>query len=190
MVEAADLTGWLDYDRDRLPSLDNAERITYFEKRVRLVTLNPLRRILAHEIFLPHEPDPTSAVLIFGVSICCAINSRRFHAFLRRYMSREFETHTVGVLTYGEALWAHFRNGIAHGYSVCHGGFEGHPTEPYFKTCRIAGHDSLKINPTLFFDDFRTGFERYVAELRGVAFTDPLFLNFGKVFEGVFIQGD
>jgi hypothetical protein len=42
IVKAADLTGWLDYDRNSLPSLDNGERIAYFEKRVRLVTLNPL----------------------------------------------------------------------------------------------------------------------------------------------------
>jgi hypothetical protein len=144
-------------------------------------------------------------VLIFGVSVCCAIeatgkfltgdtgrtrNARRFHAFLRRYMASEFETHKVGALTYGEALWFHFRNGIAHGYAVSHGGFEGFPTEPYFRTLRIAGHDSLKINPTLFFDDFRTGFGRYLADLRGVAFTDPLFLNFDKAFESVFVRGD
>ena len=47
-----DLSGWLDYDRDKLPSLSPAERIDYFEKRVRKVAVNPLRRILTTEIIV------------------------------------------------------------------------------------------------------------------------------------------
>jgi hypothetical protein len=39
------LTGWVDYDRPQLPSLNAAERIDYFEKRVRLVVINPLERM-------------------------------------------------------------------------------------------------------------------------------------------------
>jgi hypothetical protein len=39
----ADLTGWLDCDRADLAALDSGERIDYFEKRVRLVAVRPLR---------------------------------------------------------------------------------------------------------------------------------------------------
>ena len=44
-----ELTGWLDYDRDKLRALSPTERVDYFEKRVRKVAVNPLRRILAPE---------------------------------------------------------------------------------------------------------------------------------------------
>jgi hypothetical protein len=68
-----DLRGWLDYDRQHLPALSPDERIDYFEKRVRLVAVNPLRRILATEIIV--EGEESSALLIFGVSLCCAIEA-------------------------------------------------------------------------------------------------------------------
>ncbi len=46
------LRGWIDYERRFLPALSPAERIDYFEKRVRLVAINPLRRILNKEIIV------------------------------------------------------------------------------------------------------------------------------------------
>jgi hypothetical protein len=73
------LTGWVDYDRPRLPALGPDERIGYFEKRTRRVALNPLRRILQSEI-LPKDAagnaiEDSSALLIFGVAVCCSIES-------------------------------------------------------------------------------------------------------------------
>jgi hypothetical protein len=117
-----DLRGWIDYDRQYLPSLKPAERTDYFKKRVRLVFINPLARILETEILV----EGSSALLICGVSLCCTIeatgkvltggrngNATRFHAFLDRYMSSVYAMKTIGGLTYGEALWLHFRNGLA-----------------------------------------------------------------------------
>lgn len=199
-----DLRGWLDYDRDRLPALSPGERIDYFEKRVRKVAVNPLRRILTTEIVV--EGEDSSALLIFGVSVCCAIeatgkfltgglrgkgaNEKRFHAFLDGYMSAEFHSKTVGGLTYGEALWRHFRNGLAHGFAVCHGGFEGTARQPYFDVRRISGYECLEVNPTLFFNDYAAGFERYLADLRGAGVSDTLSVDFNSVFEKVFIRGE
>jgi hypothetical protein len=198
------LTGWVDYDRSYLAGLNPAERIDYFERRVRLVVINPLRRILATEILLPVS-EHSSAVLIFGVALCCAIeatgkfltggkggrdkNWKRFNTFVHHYMSSEFQTKKIGSMTYAKALWVHFRNGLAHGFVVRHGGFEGAATEPYFLTRKIAGTDSLEVNPTRFLDDYMKGFERYLANLRAAVPTGRLFVDFNDVFEAVFVKG-
>lgn len=198
-MDVSDLRGWIDYDRDRLPPLSADQRIDYFEKRVRLVVVNPLRRILDTEIMIPES----SALLIFGVSLCCAIeatgkfvnggrgrNHERFKSFLRRYMWEGFHKRTINGMTYGDALWKHFRNGLAHGFVVCHGGFEGAATEPYSKVRIIAGHRSLDINPTRLYDDYVAGFERYLTELRGAARSSRRRRNFNSVFIKVFIRGE
>lgn len=114
------LTGWLDYDRPFLHLLEPNERIDYFEKRVRLVVVNPLARILDNEI---HVALDSSALLIFGVAICSAIeatgklqtgclekrgrdiNKKRFHAFLKHYMASEYETEKLDSKSYGDMLF-------------------------------------------------------------------------------------
>lgn len=191
------LSGWIDYDRDKLPALTGEQRIDYFEWRVRQVVLNPLERILETEI----TPANSSAVLIFGVALCCAIeatgkfitggrdkNGERFKEFLDT-MDPAWGGPLSGTDTFGDALWKHFRNGLAHGFAVCHGGFEGDPGEPYFRTVLIGGVESLKVNPSLFFDDYAVAFENYLEQLRTRKVGDPLLTNFNTVFEDVFVKG-
>ena len=199
-MDVADLRGWLDYDRDKLPALMPPQEVDYFEKRVRLVAINPLRRILATEI----TPTPdSSALLIFGVSLCCVIeaagkfltggrggNQERFTAFVNQYMVADFQAVNIGGKRNVETVWKHFRNGLAHGFAVCHGGFEGEPSEPYFKVATVSGQLCLKLNPTRFFEDFVAGFERYLADLRAASLGDPLRKDFDLVFEDVFIRGN
>jgi hypothetical protein len=193
------MKGFLDYDRGGLPALSQAQRVDYFEKRVRLVALTPMRRLLKTEIIVVDS----SAILIFGVSVCCAIeatgkflsggslgNADRFRAFLDCYMSPEFRTKIAGGPTYGDLLWKHFRNGLAHGFSVRHRGFEGNPGEPYFKVTKIAGHACLEINPSALLDDFEQGFERFLADLRKAAPGARIEKNFNAVFKSVFIKGN
>ncbi len=48
-------------------------------------------------------------------------------AFLARYMHPDFQQKKLGADTYGDVLRKHFRNGLAHGFAVSHGGFEGAP---------------------------------------------------------------
>lgn len=193
------LTGWLDYDRSTLPQLLPLDRVEYFERRVRRLAINPLGRIVDNEIQV--APD-SSALLVFGVSICCAIeacgkfllggrggNAARFQGFLDRYMASEFQSRRLGSDTYGECLWRHFRNGLAHGFAVRHGGFERNRGQAYFVTKRIANHETLSVNPYLLYDDFSAGFGTYVAELRKAVPRGTVFRDFDHVFETVFIEG-
>jgi hypothetical protein len=147
-------------------------------------------------------PD-SSALLIFGVSLCCAIeaagkfltggsgsNQQRFIAFVDRYMAPDFQVVSIGGARNVEMVWKHFRNGLTHGFAVRHGGFEGHPTDPYFRVATVYGQQCLELNPTRFFDDFYAGFERYLADLRAAGPGDTLRLNFDSVFKDVFIHGN
>jgi hypothetical protein len=199
-VRVSELTGWVDYDRDKLGGLTGDQRIEYFEKRVRLVLISPLRRILATEIVVREEPS--SALLIFAVSLCCAIeaigkyitgggvtNRVRFEAFLHGYMSASFQDQMIAGTTNGAALWEHFRNGLAHGFAVRHGGFEGEPHGPYFQVKMIAGYECLEINPTLFLQDFIAGFESYLDQLRAAQPASPLRTQFDRVFQDVMVAG-
>lgn len=197
------LTGWIDYDRPHLASLSASERIDYFEKRTRLVSLNPLNRLLLHEV---HPKDASgndvpdsSALLILGVAACCSIeslgkfvnggtggNHDRFKAFLHAYMHNDYQAKSISADNYGQILWKSFRNGLAHGFAVCHGGYEGNAGDPYFTI--KAG--ALEINPTLLLDDLQTGFNNYLSALRAVPTTDTKYVNFDHVFCDVFINGN
>lgn len=198
----ATLTGWIDYDRPSLPALGRGDRIDYLERRTRLVALNPLRRILQSEI-LPKDTAgnliaDSSALLIFGVAVCCSIeslgkfvnggagnNQDRFKAFLHNYMSPSFRLEKLAGKTYGEILWRYFRNGLAHGFAVCHGGYEGSVGGPYFRPSGTM----LEINPTSLLEDLYGGFDKYMKDLRSAPDADPIYKNFDTVFTSVFING-
>jgi len=197
------LTGWVDYDRPFLPALGRTGRIDYFETRTRLVALNPLHRILQREI-LPRDAagnriEDSSALLIFGIAICCSIealgkfvnggargNQRRFEAFLHSYMNPGFQTEELAGNTYGEMLWRYFRNGLAHGFAVCHGGYEGNADEPYFRP----RDGVLTINPASLLEDLCCGFDRYLGDLRSASDADQLYQKFNAVFTSVFVNGE
>lgn len=198
MTTPTGLTGWIDYDRPNLKGLPLIDRIDYFERRVRLVLINPLKRILDTEI---HAEKDSSALLIFGVSLSCAIeasgkflsggglgNGARFKRFVEDYMNPDFYLLTLNGQTYGDILWVSFRNGLAHGFAVCHGGFEERGT--YFDIKSSAGVDTLIISPFKLYDDYVAGFEKYLAALRASGPGDALYDNFDAVFTSVFVQGN
>lgn len=202
MMLRKELTGWIDKDRPLLPALDADERVDYFEKRVRQVVINPVERLLGplrQEI--DGRPD-SSALLVVGVAICCSIeaagkfvtgsrgkNWEKFAAFRDRYMSPDYGLARIQGESYGDILWKYFRNGIAHGFVVCHGGFDGNGGA-YFKEEEIAGRPSLLINPDKLFADFREGFDRYLGDLRsGLPQHQALRDNFDRAFRKVFVEG-
>lgn len=192
------LTGWIDYDRPHLGLLSPEERIGYFEKRVTLVAIRPLERILATEILVPDS----SALLIYGVAICCIIeatgkfltgakggNRDRFEAFLHKYMDPAYKSNFLRSDSYGTVLWLHFRNGLAHGFAVCHGGFERDRGQAYFDVKQVAGVACLSVNPSALYDDFVQGFGRYLSDLRASQPGGQLFSDFDAVFKEVFVLG-
>lgn len=190
------LTGWLDYDRPRLANLSSRQRVLYFRKRLSIVLLPALG-----DLYRGIRPGPQpSPLLVFATAVCCSMeafgkfknggsghNCTRFNAFVDAYMHSDYSTRTVGGKTYKEILWKHYRNGLAHGFAVSHGGFEVFPG--YFQVRRIAGHDALMINPEHFYRDFRSGVAKYLRELKSAGPSDPIRLNFDKVFKAVFIDG-
>jgi hypothetical protein len=190
---------WVDYDRPQLPLLTLNERIDYFEKRVRMVLVNPLIRMVKNNE-IAGQPD-SSALLILAVSLCCGIeatgkflsggrggNRDRFEAFVRRYMSGEFYTGSLNGMNYAEIFWKNFRNGLAHGFTVTHGGFEGQPG--LFMIQRHPGYDVLEVNPNLFLADFEVGFSKYLSDLRAATAGEAILNDFDSVFTDVFINGN
>ena len=189
------LTGWIDCDRNKLAGLNPHERVLYFRKRLHLVLLKTLENLFAS------IGDKHSPMLIFGTTICCSIealgkfynggvgqNHQRFYAFVDKYLHGDFSAKSAGSVKYKEALWKHYRNGLAHGFAVCHGGFEG--IAGYFEVRTICGHASLMINPEYLYRDFRSGVAKYLHDLRIAASADQIRLNFNQVFTDVFINGN
>ena len=200
----AGLTGWVDYDRSTLVSLPLDERIEWFNYRVRLVVINPLKKILETQILGSQD---SSALLIAGVSLLSAIdatgmfitgikdsagkkvqNNVRFKRFIAEYMSDELRNGTMGPTPLPTVLWEHFRNGLTHGFAVRHGGFEGNPGQPYFDIKGSSTQPYLSVNPSRLYEDFVGGFGRYISDLRTVA--HPRRVTFEGVFEAVFIRGE
>jgi len=174
-------------------------KILYFRKRLRITLTTPLDDL--YNDALTKSPD-YSALLLWGTSTCCAIealgkfrsggiagNANRFYVFVDTYMDPRYGTDYVGGLLYKEALWKHFRNGLAHGFAICHGGFDGQPN--YFDVKNIAGHDALLINPKDFYSDFRSGLAQYLIDLKsGWRAPTQIVTDFETVFDDVYINGN
>ena len=198
----SELRGWLDYDRPDLPHLTKDEQVLYFEKCVNMVLLRPLDHML-NQTDVVMGRDDSSALLIFTVAICSAIeatgkflggdrggNQEKFHAFVKQYMNHDYETKTLGSKPYWKVLWKHFRNGISHGFSVCHGGLEGDRIGTYFTVKTIAGAQCLIINEFNLLQDVEQAIKAYIVDLKSSGPTSQLRRNFDAVFEDVFIKGN
>ena len=191
------LTGWLDYDRSKLAGLTPSERIDYFERRVDRVFIRPLNELMAKTA--TEGPDSTS-LLIVGMTACCGIealgkfvggsamgNGKRFEEFAKTYLSADLQG--LGPIgTRMDSLWKHFRNGLAHGFAVSHGGFEG-DDKTYFSTKNYTGYDVLEVSPGRLVADITKGFNGFVADLRHDC-PHGRFLIFNAEFTSVFINGN
>src|ERR1019366_1558831 len=123
------------------------------------------------------EPEDCSSLLIIGMTACCGIeamgrfafgsapaNNKRFKDFAAGYLDPVLQQHVFGkpVTTY---LWDNFRNGLAHGFAVCHGGFEGDKSN-YYAVRNYAGYDVIQVSPGCLVDDVANGFQKFIAVLR------------------------
>jgi hypothetical protein len=190
------LTGWVDYDRSQLHSLTDLQKLSYLRRRVNIVLLNPLAEM--HRNLLAMNSEQCN-VLCFGTVICCAIEAlgkyhtgllgRRqsganFRAFITRFMDPAFATQFATSLTYADVLWDAFRNGLAHGFAVKHGGYEM-TTHGYF----AVANGQLEINPTFFYRDFHQAVNHFFANLQATPRNAPAFLAFRNAFDEIMILG-
>ena len=197
-------TYWADYDCSELakvPLKDRQEVWTdWLQERVRRFVLEPLRKIKGDLI---QPPDDSSALLIFSVSLLCAVeamgkylkgsntsgNRVRFEAFVTSYMHEDYNLKSINGDKYVTLLWKHFRNGIAHGFAIAKGKFEQNNDEPYFVESRdAADHAVLSLNWDKLFDDFEEACNRYFKDVRSADTTGTILSNFTSVFEDVIVK--
>ena len=197
-TDYSNLTGWVDYDRNSLHQLTYIQKIYYFDKRLNMVLFKPMNEILRS--ISKSQSANQSFLLIFATSACCSIealgkfmkgrfgnppprdgNWQRFQTFLKR-MDPDYRHQRLGNETYGKILWKYFRNGLAHGFTICHGGFE---FQSQYFTVR---NNTLLIDPKHFFQDFSNAYKRYLKDLRDKN-NLSLCNNFEYIFKEVFING-
>lgn len=172
IIEGVEFTLFYDYDelRDhKLYKISDEGRIEWFQQRMNVVFLEPLRRIfdqdsLAHKELCSHEKEykPVRTVMIiafssllngaeslgsFLVPISTRGNKPKFIAFVQRM------PHSWASIS--EKLWKDFRNGIAHQFVVPNGGieFKGSEERYWYESC--GNYEILKVEPVTFFRDFR-----------------------------------
>jgi hypothetical protein len=197
------LTGWVDEDRPHLVWLSPAEKIDYFEQRVGMVLVRPVDAMYHETDIILGRPD-TSGLLVVNTAIICAVeacgrfflghvgpakkgeNWERFDGFVGRYMNAGFKK-TLRQKTYTGHVWTNFRNGLAHGFAVCRGGFEQHmPGDAYFDV----RDGRLVIDPHQLWADVKQAIARYLDDLRAAGPGDKIVVNFLKVFDAVFVRGE
>jgi len=191
------LKGWVDYDRPFLSTLTYKQKVTWFHKRLNLTLIKPIKYVYRGV----SRSSQQSALLIFATSACCAIEALGkfysgggrgfkhdyFREFLKKFMAADYMRRSIDGKTYEYILWNYFRNGLAHGFATCHGGFE-HQTS-YFSVKTSSSKRTLIIDPKNFLDDFLYGIKKYLSELRAASVEDTIAQNFEKVFKDVFIDG-
>lgn len=128
-IEGLEFELFKEYDKAKLPSLTFEGRVAWFEKRVELVLINPLK-VLADDSFRNSIKNKNGNILLcFGTLICGGIEAlggflkgrasfRGFKSFVKGYMDTGWQV----TLSYGLPRWRalrdDFRNGLAHGLTV------------------------------------------------------------------------
>lgn len=188
----------VDYDRAQLPFLTSAQRVEYFRRRANKFVLRPLDQIL-HQV--RGATKRSSAVLCFGTCVCSAIEAfGRFHtgkvgwgtgahsfrAFVTDFMHSDFAKRLHGK-SYATLLHNHFRNGLAHGFTIKWGGLEFSPA--YFQVKRLGPATVLEIDPGRLYHDFAHGVSDFLAKLKSAPDAPARYIRFSTVFEELWIKG-
>jgi hypothetical protein len=176
-IEGADFTLFYDYDQvqdGKLSALSDSGKIEWFRSRMDCVFLEPLRRLFdeGSKSFRDLNSDTERPYTYFGIAAFSLMlngvealgsflpplnvdgkNRDRFVAFIQAYM-KPWDTHVAGT-SYPtdylpDILWTHFRNGIAHGFVIEHGGID--PDADATRYLLRGGY--LEIGPNAFLADF------------------------------------
>ncbi len=177
-------------DRRFLTSMSDPGKVEWFRLRMGMVFLAPMARIfdtgsVAHRELMtnPDEMEPFRNVMIAafsvvmnGVEACGSFlrpvaNQRRpgekyknFRRFISSYMP-EWDADIEGLdpPSLVRHLWEHFRNGIAHGFVIDHGGIR----IGFGNRWEVRG-DYVHIEPVMFFRDFQKGLEAMFTDVGDV----------------------
>lgn len=203
-----DWTYWTDYDSTRLGQVAEADQqevwTRWLQERINRNVLVPLKRIKEDDIE-PVGQENYSALLIYSVSICCAIeamgkyltgathsppgNGDRFRKFVQEYMHSDYYAKQLDGKLYVEYLWSDFRNGLAHGFAIARGKFEQKGSDDYFvESTDINNNDVLSLNWDKLFDDFEQACEEYFEDVRKADGNAALVDSFKRVFRQVCIN--
>ncbi len=109
-----------------------------------------------------------------------------FHAFVTDFMHADFNKR-VHNTTYAKLLHDHFRNGLAHGFTIKWGGFEFSST--YFRIQSVSSTTILEIDPGSLYLDFTNGVSDFVAKLKGAPDASTRYEKFSVVFDELWIKG-
>ena len=187
-IEGKEFTLFYDYDQlegGKLSALSDSGKIEWFRLRMDCVFLEPSRRLFDErsKSFRDLNSDTKQPYTYFGIAAFSLMlngvealgsflprlnedgkNRDRFVAFIRTYM-RPWDIHVPGTahaIDYlPDILWTHFRNAIAHGFAIAHGGIdpEANPTRYLVR----GGH--LKIGAERFLEDFRAAVGAFFADI-------------------------
>lgn len=206
IIEGYKFELFLDYDRyyskNDLASLSYKGKVKYFEERINLILLEPLRRMINPSIRKRLEEKNKSALMLcFTSLICCGIdglakyysgtsdrnkNNQIFKEFVMKYMDRDYFKRKFKGKLFVDYLRDNIRNGLAHGFCIRKdAGIEGPGTE-YFKIQPYG----LEINPWKLYKDFVNAKKAYIRDLRNTDSNSELAQNFIKQFNNIFIEGN
>jgi hypothetical protein len=199
-IEGQALSLYIDYDRSRIEKLSTSGRFEYFRRRFDYTVLEPLG-VLLDENDRPRHNREASVLILWGNSLMCAMealghfltpplvtNAQAFQTFVTAFMDHSWRDRPLnppaGVDSYCRWLWHSFRNGLAHGAYVKHGGFEKLGGRLFVESPT----SGLRVDPWALDIDFRNGFKKM---LQTVSQPDNYFHNtFVERFNYTYIQGE
>jgi hypothetical protein len=209
VIEGFHCTLFYDYDCHRdhiLNRLSDGGKVEWLEKRMRMIFLDPLRKVydrasVAHrELHTQASGNPmtpmlmTFSLLMNGIEALGSFliilptsdrrkNYRRFNEFMDRYLPDWTVQVTVphhGNRKLSDILWDKYRNGLAHSFAILHAGIDDVPGNA--KT--MVQDNVLQIDGWKFFADLTTAIDRMFQDLHNVAATRAMFLTrFNDVYQ-------
>jgi hypothetical protein len=148
--------------RDDLRALPMDDKLRYLEERARLVFLDALDEWLS---LLNSKCLSSFHELNMVTLVCCAIEG------LGHYLTGDDNAGDAFRRFIGEfmpafspvqnELWNDFRNGLAHGFCIKHGGIEKNLCKPFMSD----GEKGIKLDFDIFVSDFKTAFDNFFKKL-------------------------
>jgi hypothetical protein len=200
IIEGQAVSLYIDYDRARIEKLSDSGKFEYFQRRFDYTVLEPLG-VLLDEHDRPRHNRNAAVLILWGNSLMCAMealghfltpslvsNAQAFQTFVTAFMDHSWrdrpQSPPTGVDSYSRWLWHSFRNGLAHGAYVKHGGFEKLNGRLFIESPT----SGLRVDPWALDIDFRGGFKKM---LQTVSRPDNYFHNtFIERFNYTYIQGE